>query len=113
MPTLKYILFIALIILVSLFAAKNMHTVEVHFFDGYSADYTVKVPTMILISGSFALGFLIAWFFELFTRLKFKTQLHMKQRKIEGLEKELLTIRDTVREIKIPSIIPKPPQPED
>ena len=95
MPTLKYILFIALIILVSLFAAKNMHTVEVHFFDGYSADYTVKVPAMILISGSFGIGFLMAWFFELFTRLKFKTQLRMKQRKIERLEKELLSLNQS------------------
>ena len=95
MPTFRYILFIALIVLVSLFAAKNMHTVEVHFFDGYSADYTVKVPIMILISGSFALGFLIAWFFELFARLKFKTQLRMRQRKIEGLEKELLSLRQS------------------
>ena len=92
MPTLKYILFIFLIIIVSLFAARNMHTVEVHFFDGYSANYTVKVPTMVLVSGSFGLGFLIAWFFELFARLKFKTQLHIKQRKIEGLEKELLSL---------------------
>ena len=91
MPTLKYVLFIALIILVSVFAAKNMHTVEVNFFSGYFAGYTVKVPTIILILVSFALGLIIAWFFELFNRLKFKTQLHIKQRKIEELEKELLS----------------------
>ena len=95
MPTLKYVLFIALIILVSIFAAKNMHTVEVHFFGGYLADYTVKVPTIILILVSFALGLIIAWLFELFTRLKFKTQLRMKQRKIEGLEKELLSLNQS------------------
>jgi uncharacterized integral membrane protein len=65
MPTLKYVLFIALIILVSVFAAKNMHTVEVHFFGGYFADYTVKVPTIILILVSFALGLIIAWVLNL------------------------------------------------
>ena len=75
MPTLKYILFILLVALVALFAVKNMHTVEVHFFDQTFSDYTIQVPTMMVVLGSFGLGFLIAWFFELYTRLKFKTQL--------------------------------------
>ena len=65
-----------------------MHTVEIHFFDGYSAD-TAKVPVMVLISGSFGLGFLIVWFFESFIRLKLKTQLRMKERKIKLLEGQL------------------------
>ena len=94
MPTLKYIFFIFLIILVSLFASKNMHTVEVHFFDSYSAD-NIKVPVMVLISGSFGLGFLIIWLFELFTRLKLKTQLHIKERKIKLLETELADLKQS------------------
>jgi len=89
MSTLKYIFFISLIIFVSLFAAKNMHTVEVYFFDGSSDNHTIKVPTMVLISCSFGLGFLIAWFFELFSQFKLKTQLREKQKNIEKLEKEL------------------------
>ena len=89
MSTLKYIVFISLIIFVSLFAAKNMHTVEVYFFDGSSANHTIKVPTMVLISGAFGLGFLIAWFFELFAQFKLKAQLREKQKNIEKLEKEL------------------------
>ena len=92
MPTLKYIFFILLIILVSLFASKNMHTVEVYFFDDYSVD-TIKVPVMVLISGSFGLGFLIVWLFELFIRLKLKTQLHMKERKIKKLEGEIANLK--------------------
>ena len=94
MPTLKYIFFILLIILVSLFASKNMHTVEVYFFAGYSAD-TIKVPVMVLISGSFGLGLLVVWLFELFIRLKLKTQLHMKERKIKILEGELENLKQT------------------
>ena len=94
MPTLKYILFILLIILVSLFASKNMHTVEIHFFDGQSIN-TVKTPVMVLISGAFGLGFLLVWFFESFTRLKLKTQLHMKDRKIKKLEGELENINQS------------------
>ena len=69
-----------------------MHTVEIHFFDGYYAD-TLKVPAMVLISGSFGLGFFIVWFFELFTRLKLKTQLHIKERKIKLLEGELANLK--------------------
>ena len=89
MSTLKYIFFISLIIFVSLFAAKNMHTVEVYFYGGSSIDQTIKVPTMVLISCAFGLGFLIAWFFELFAQLKLKAQLREKQKNIEKLEKEL------------------------
>ena len=89
MSTLKYIFFISLIIFVSLFAAKNMHTVEVHFFDGSSADRTIKVPTMVLVSCAFGFGFLLAWFFELFAQFKLKGQLREKQKNIERLEKEL------------------------
>ena len=89
MSTLKYIFFISLIIFVSLFATKNMHTVEVYFFDGSSADHTIKVSTMVLISCAFGLGFLIAWFFELLAQFKLKAQLREKQKNIEKLEKEL------------------------
>jgi uncharacterized membrane protein YciS (DUF1049 family) len=71
-----------------------MHTVEVYFFDGYFAD-TIKVPAMVLIFGSFGLGFLLVWFFELFTRLKLKTQLHMKERKIKLLEVELAELKQS------------------
>ena len=66
-----------------------MHTVEVYFFDGSSADHTIKVPTMVLISCAFGLGFLIAWFFELFAQFKLKAQLREKQKHIEKLEKDL------------------------
>ena len=66
-----------------------MHTVEVHFFDGSSADRTIKVPTMVLVSCAFGFGFLLAWFFELFAQFKLKGQLREKQKNIERLEKEL------------------------
>ena len=89
MSTLKYIFLISLLIFISLFAAKNMHTVEVHFFDGSSADRTIKVPAMVLVSCAFGFGFLLAWFFELFAQFKLKADLRKKQKKIERLEKEL------------------------
>ncbi|MBT3515025.1 MAG: LapA family protein [Nitrospina sp.] len=92
MSTLKYIFFIAIIIFVSLFAAKNMHTVEVYFFNGSSSDAAIKAPTMVLLSFAFGLGFLIAWFFELFAQFKLKAQLREKQKNIEKLEKELLRL---------------------
>ena len=93
MSTLKYIFFISLIIVVSLFAAKNTHTVEVHFFDASSADRTIKVPTMVLVSCAFGFGFLLAWFFELFAQFKLKAELREKKKIIERLEKELLGLK--------------------
>ena len=72
-----------------------MHTVEVHFFDGSSADRTIKVPTMVLISCAFGFGFLLAWFFELFAQFKLKGELREKQKNIERLEKELLRLNQS------------------
>ena len=95
MSTLKYIFFISLIIVVSLFAAKNMHTVEVHFFDGSSADRTIKVSIMVLVSCAFGFGFLLAWFFELFAQFKLKAELREKKKNIERLEKELLGLKQS------------------
>ena len=94
MPTLKYIFFITLVIIVSLFASKNMHTVEIHFIDGYYFANSIKIPVIILIAGSFGLGFLFVWFFEIFSRLKLKTQLHMKDRKIKTLEEDLSKLNE-------------------
>ena len=95
MSTLKYIFFISLIIFISLFAAKNMHTVEVRFFDGSSADRTIKVSAMVLVSCAFGLGFLLAWFFELFAQFKLKADLREKQKNIERLEKELSSLNQS------------------
>ena len=95
MSTLKYIFFISLIIVVSLFAAKNMHTVEVHFFDGSSADRTIKVSIMVLVSCAFGFGFLLAWFFELFAQFKLKAELREKKKNIERLEEELLGFKQS------------------
>ena len=95
MSTLKYIFFISLIIFISLFAAKNMHTIEVHFFDGSSAGRTIKVPAMVLVSFAFGFGFLLAWFFELFAQFKLKGELREKQKNIERLEKELSSLNQS------------------
>ena len=72
-----------------------MHTVEVYFFDGSSADRTIKVPTMVLVSCAFGFGFLLAWFFELFAQFKLKGQLREKQKNIERLEKELSSMNQS------------------
>ena len=95
MSTLKYIFFISLIIFISLFAAKNMHTVEVHFFDSSSADSTIKLPTVVLVSCAFGLGFLLAWFFELFAQFKLKGELREKKKNIKRLEKELARLNQS------------------
>ena len=86
-----------------------MHTVEVYFFDGSSADHTIKIPTMVLISCAFGLGFLIAWFFELFAQFKLKAQLREKQKNIEKLEKELSRLNqssDSVRQLEDSTSLP-------
>ena len=72
-----------------------MHTVEVYFFDGLSTVSSIKVPTMILVSCAFGIGFLIAWFFELFTQFKLKSQLREKEKRIEKLEQELFKLNQS------------------
>ena len=72
-----------------------MHTVEVYFFDGLSTVSSIKVPTMILVSCSFGIGFLMAWFFEIFTQFKLKSQLREKEKRIERLEQELFKLNQS------------------
>jgi uncharacterized membrane protein YciS (DUF1049 family) len=72
-----------------------MHTVEVYFFDGLSTVSSIKVPTMILVSCAFVIGFLIAWSFEIFTQFKLKSQLREKEKRIERLEQELLKLNQS------------------
>jgi uncharacterized integral membrane protein len=108
MPTLKYIFLIILVALVSLFAVKNMHPVEVHFYNRTFDDDFIRVPAMVVVLGAFGLGFLIAWFFELYTRLKFKTQLRMREREIESLEEELQHLKPPPPELTPQSENPAP-----
>ena len=72
-----------------------MHTVEVYFFDGLSTVSSIKVPTMILVSCAFGIGFLMAWFFEIFTQFKLKSQLREKEKRIERLEQELFKLNES------------------
>ena len=72
-----------------------MHTVEVYFFDGLSTVSSIKVPTMILVSCAFGIGFLMAWFFEIFTQFKLKSQLREKEKRIERLEQELFKLNQS------------------
>ena len=86
-----------------------MHTVEVHFFDGSSADSTIKLPTVVLVSCAFGLGFLLAWFFELFAQFKLKGELREKQKNIKRLEKELSRLNqssDVSEEADNPTSLP-------
>ena len=72
-----------------------MHTVEVYFFDGLSTVSSIKVPTMILVSCAFGVGFLMAWFFEIFTQFKLKSQLREKEKSIERLEQKLFELNQS------------------
>ena len=72
-----------------------MHTVEVYFFDGLSTVSSIKVPTMILVSCAFGIGFLMAWFFEVFAQFKLKSQLREKKKRIERLEQELFKLNQS------------------
>jgi hypothetical protein len=88
-----------------------MHTVEVHFLDGFSSVNTIKIPTMILVSCAFGLGFFMAWFFELLAHFKLKSQLKSqlreKQKHIDKLEGELSKLNqssDVSLKLKNPSL---------
>ena len=72
-----------------------MHTVEVYFFDGLSTVSSIKIPTMILVSCAFGIGFLMAWFFEIFTQFKLKSQLKEKEKRIEKLEQQLFKLNQS------------------
>jgi uncharacterized integral membrane protein len=89
MPIIKFVLSILLLIVIASFAVKNMGSVELNYYGLQLQLHTIELPLMMVILIPLVLGFLIAWFMDLFDRFKLKSTIRQQNRSISYMEEEL------------------------
>ncbi|MCA9484342.1 MAG: LapA family protein [Nitrospina sp.] len=89
MSPFKFILLIIVTLIVVVFAVKNMELVEVSFYDFYLNSHNIKVPLLVVILGSMAFGFSIAWLSGWMLQIRLKALIHRKDKTIEELQSKL------------------------
>lgn len=103
MSPLKMIILVIIASLVVLLAINNMETVEISYFDFYFNFHNIKVPLLIVIFGTMAFGFSIAWVSGWVSQIKYKAQIHRKDKTIEELQSQLNEYKPSKPTTEIPS----------
>jgi len=93
MPAFKFILIVLFLIIISVFAVKNMDMVEVSFYDFELNSHDVKVPLLIVVLCSLGLGFSLAWIDGLVARMRLRGVIRKHERTIENIESDLEKIK--------------------
>ena len=89
MSAFKFILIVLFLIVISVFAVKNMDMVEVSFYDFELNSHDIKVPLLIVVLCSLGLGFLLAWVDGLVARMRLRGIIRKHERTIENFEIDL------------------------
>ncbi|TDJ52364.1 MAG: LapA family protein [Nitrospina sp.] len=89
MSAFKFILIVLFLIVISVFAVKNMDMVEVSFYDFELNSHDIKVPLLIVVLCSLGLGFSLAWIDGLVARMKLRAVIRKHERALENLEIDL------------------------
>ncbi len=89
MSAIKFIISILFLILVAFFSVKNMHSVEIMYYNFNFEPQTINIPLMIAVLVPFVAGFLFAWFFGFLQTVGLKTRVAKKNREINTLSAEL------------------------
>jgi uncharacterized integral membrane protein len=93
MPAIKFVLSILLLIVIASIAVKNMGSVEFNYYDLQLQLHTIELPLMVVLVIPLVLGFLIAWFMDLFDRFKLKSTIRQQNRSISSMEEELENLK--------------------
>jgi uncharacterized integral membrane protein len=95
MPAIKFVLSILLLIVLASLAVKNMGSVEFNYYDLQLQLHSIELPLMVVLVITLVLGFLIAWFVDLFDRFKLKSIIRQQSRSISSIEEELENFKNT------------------
>lgn len=89
MSAFKFILIVLFLIVISVFAVKNMDMVEVSFYDFELNSHDIKVPLLIVVLCSLGLGFLMAWVDGWVARMRLRAVIRKHERSLESLGVDL------------------------
>ncbi len=102
MRSITVISILLFMILVVSLALVNLEPVEIHYYDLHLNLQTIHSSIIIAILGAFASGFLVAWLFGKYEKVKLKA-ISMKQScTIHSLEKEVAKLKTTPTLPQIP-----------
>lgn len=101
MPTLKFIISILLLILITALAVKNMDPATINFYDFKLDPQTIQLPLSVVILGALFSGFISAWFLSFFTQVKLKAKLRKQTKIIENMGREMDKIKPA-KEVPVP-----------
>jgi hypothetical protein len=71
-----------------------MGSVEFNYYDLQLQLHLIKLPLMVVLVFSLVLGFLIAWFMDLFDRFKLKSIIRQQNRSISSMKEELENLKN-------------------
>lgn len=94
MPAVKFFFLILFLLVVVVFAGKNMDTVELSYYDFSLNSHELKLPLLIVILGSVGLGFLAAWISGFIERLKLKSKIRSIEKANRGLADDLKSLKE-------------------
>ena len=100
MSAVKIFLLILILLVVVVFAGKNMDTVELSYYDFSLNSHELKLPLLVVIIGSGALGFMMAWVSGFIERLKLNSKIRSLEKANQGLADDLKRLDEAqVKEI--------------
>jgi len=97
MATVKLIIFILFLIVITLFATQNMGAVQVSYYDLGFKVQTTQLPVMLVVLLPFLAGFILAWLFNLVSKFKLNSTIRRQNKTIQSLEEELVSLRTPAR----------------
>ena len=86
---LKFFIFIVLSMIISSFAVRNMHEVEIHYYDHLFHLHSLEFPLLGVIFCSIFLGFMISWSFGILQQMKLRSRIWKQTRTLEKLSKQV------------------------
>ena len=89
MSATKLIISIIFFIVIAGFAAVNLHSVSVYYYDLHMAKQTVEILLILVALIPFILGVFLTWSFTFVGRIKSKAAIGKRNRTIASLEEDL------------------------
>jgi len=89
MPAVKIFFIILFAIIISVFAVKNMNSVEISYYDFRLDSHVFKVPLLVLVICSVCIGFAVAWVGGFFERLKLQSRIRKISKSNQALTQDL------------------------